>query len=122
MGKGFKVIGIKDNFIISNNGVKFEYSKRLETQNLYIVCIYSHSNIESLNIIYNLLHKILGHPGKTTTLLSVDYIGNTVATKKTDIDHCEDCALLNVRRKFTEVEFKTIHERSRNIVPIYIIV
>ena len=46
IGKGFKVIWIKNKFIISNNGVNFEYSKSLETQNVYIVCLYSHSNIE----------------------------------------------------------------------------
>ena len=46
MGKGFKVIWIKNKFIISNNGVNFEDSKMLETQNGYIVCLSSHSNIE----------------------------------------------------------------------------
>ena len=33
MGKGFKVTGIKIKFIILNKGIKFEESKRLETQN-----------------------------------------------------------------------------------------
>ena len=58
----------------------------LETQNGYIFCLSSHSNIEYTNINYDILHKILGSQVNTTTLLTGDYIGNPLTTKKTDID------------------------------------
>ena len=97
MAKGYQVIGEGDHFRITINKKIIISTSKIKTKHGFVIIIDPKNELN--NITYDLMHQLLGHPGKDTTIKSDQILGEKISTYPSSILPCEDCALEKSRRQ-----------------------
>ena len=97
MSKGYKVIGKVDQFQIINNNKSIISTSKIKTKHIFVVILESKNDLN--NITYDLIHQLIGHPGRNKTFKYAENFGEKISTNTSSILPCEDCALSKIRRQ-----------------------
>ena len=78
MAKGYQVIGEGDHFRITINKKIIISTSKIKTKHGFVIIIDPKNELN--NITYDLMHQLLGHPGKDTTIKSDQILGEKIST------------------------------------------